>query len=364
MSEPLTTAESFASLDSLAYALGRPSLSARLKQEFVDFRVDEVLGFAPTGAGEHLYLRVRKTDLSTTQAARLLAESAGVAQRDVGYSGMKDRRGECTQWFSLKLPQAQESGLAAAESEQLQFLESARNNRKLRVGSHRANQFRLTLRQCEGPADAWEDRLRRLTATGVPNYFGAQRFGREMSNLEQVRQLFQAQDGDRSQSDGGRQRRGMLYSAARAYLFNQVLSQRLGAGNWATYVPGDVLNLDGTERCFTVTPEQWDATLQTRLDSFDIHITGPLPGLKDNKDRYASKAEAADIEDAVCEKYPDLLAGLRARGIESGRRPLRFMLADLSWEWQASDQLQIGFTLPRGAYATSLLRELCLTTEH
>lgn len=364
MTEPLTTGESFASLDSLAFALGRPEHTARLKQEFVDFRVDEVLGFEPTGAGDHLYLRVRKTDLSTTDAARLLSETTGVARRDIGYSGMKDRRGECTQWFSIKMPAAREASLGSAESGQLQFLESVRNNRKLRVGSHRANRFSLTLRQCQGTPEDWEERLQKLVATGVPNYFGAQRFGRQMSNLEQVQQLFARQDNGPAPRDGGYRRRGMLYSAARAYLFNQVLSQRLVAGTWASYLSGDVLNLNGTDRCFVVAPGAWDAELQARLETFDIHITGPLPGLQDDRDRYASKAEAADIEDAVCRKYSELVAGLTARGIRSGRRPLRFVPADLAWRWHQPEQLRIEFTLPRGAYATSLLRELCLTTEH
>ena len=41
---------------------------------FVGPALDEVLGFEPTGSGEHLYLKIRKQDLGTTQVASLLAE--------------------------------------------------------------------------------------------------------------------------------------------------------------------------------------------------------------------------------------------------------------------------------------------------
>lgn len=361
-------------LADLSYAGGEPALQAQIKEEFSDFRVDEELGFEPTGAGEHLYLRVRKTNLSTTQAARRLAETTGVALRDVGYSGMKDRRGECTQWFSLKLPAAGEPSLAGFENPQLTVLETQRNQRKLRVGTHRHNHFRLLLRNCQGSAQEFEQRLEGLRAHGVPNYFGAQRFGREMSNIDQVVALF-AQE---LQGDGGRARRGMLYSAARAYLFNQVLSERIAAGNWSRYLEGDVLNLDDTDRCFVVPEGGWDDSLQQRLDSFDIHLSGPLAGTVRAADKYCSRQQAAALEQAVLARFPLLVDGLKARGLEAARRPLRYRVRDLAWRWREEDRagdrvqdreqdgikhLALDFVLPRGAYATSLLREVCSTQE-
>ncbi len=367
-----TQQDAFLAMDELAYACGKPQTTAVLKQSFSDFIVDEELGFSPSGSGEHLFVRLRKKDMGTTEVARLLAETARISSRDVGYSGMKDRRGECSQWFSIKLPPGQQdetrAALQALESEQIQLLDQQRNARKLRIGSHRANRFKLLLRDCEGEQDAFEQRLRQLAVTGMPNYFGPQRFGRELSNLHQVQALF-AQD-QRDQEAGeatkkpaaqkNRQRRqGMLYSAARSYLFNQILSLRVAAENWNQYVAGDVLNLEGTDRYFAVALGDWDATLQGRLQEADIHPTGLLPGVIKAQDRYLTVSEAADIEDAVCGKYPQLLAGLRARRVDAGRRALRCMVGDLRWNWPEPQQLLIEFTLPRGAYATSLLREIC-----
>lgn len=365
MTEVLPADPGFRNLDSLAYVGGRPVGRALLKQEFSDFRVTEDLGFQPSGAGEHVYLQLRKRDISTTELAHRLAEVVGVSMRDIGYSGMKDRRGECAQWFSVRLDPDRETELAALESDHVQLLQIERNHRKLRVGSHRANHFEVLLRNCSADREAFEQPLQVISARGVPNYFGAQRFGRELSNLRQVQALFAADGAESGQpaSRGGRQRRGMLYSAARAYLFNELLSTRVAAGNWSAYVPGDVLNLDGTDRYFLVQEGDWDAGLQQRLDSFDIHLTGPLAGQVAARDRYVTVGEAADIETAVLEKFPQLLAGLDKHGLQAGRRALRFRVRDLEWHWPADDQLLLRFTLPRGAYATSLLREVCIISE-
>jgi len=368
-----------APLAELSFANGPPGVQASIKTEFSDFRVDEDLGFEPTGSGEHLYLQVKKTDLTTIQTARRLAETAGLPLRDIGYSGMKDRRGETTQWFSLRLAPDRGTRLGSVENDNLQILKSARNQRKLKIGSHRCNHFRLLLRDCRGPGEEFERRLMAIARAGVPNYFGAQRFGRDMSNIHKVLKLMRQKQPQRAPRDG-RQRRGMLYSAARAYLFNQVLSKRLAAGNWCAYLEGDVLNLDATGRFFTVAAANWDASLQNRLETFDIHITGPLAGIRQATDKYNSRAEAAALEEAVLSNYRELQTGLEAQGLRSSRRPLRFVAQALRWQWQAdtenTDQageetlnraqganLAVSFSLPRGAYATSLLREICETVQ-
>ena len=371
--------ESFLQLDSLAYATGKPELLARIKQHWDDFRVDEELGFAPSGAGEHLLLRIEKAGQSTTEVARQISSTLGISDSDIGYSGMKDRQARSRQWFSIRLDQAAEAELGRLQSDQLQILEQSRNQRKLQIGAHKANHFQLILREVMGVnasgaeppatnAEASLDRkLQTLAHQGVPNYFGSQRFGRDLSNLHQVRELLRA---EASQAVATRNRyrhkrkRSMLYSAARAYLFNQLLSARITRGNWASYVDGDVLNLNHTKRCFLVEPGAWGPELQQRLDELDIHITGLLPGRIDSKDRYVTRGQSADTEKAVCKEFAELVTGLEQQGLSAARRPLRFQVQQLQWQWLDSTTVSLAFTLPTGAYATSLLREVCLLREN
>lgn len=380
--------ESFglAPLASLAYELGAPAASAIIKQAFADFRVDEQLGFEPNGEGEHVFLHVRKTDASTVEVAKRIGVVAAVAQADVGYSGMKDRRGETSQWFSVKLPSEQEGRLAALEDERVSILSTHRNSRKLKIGSHARNRFELRLRGCRGEPAEFERRLQAIRDRGVPNYFGAQRFGAQMSNLQQVSALLRGVLAGQGGADARRLprfKRGILFSAARSYLFNQLLSARVGDGTWSRYVEGDVLGLDGSGRCFALgVDEAWDEELQRRLESMDIHITGPLPGRVLAKDRYTPRARAADIEEVALADSAWLVDGLRAYGLDSARRPLRFRAQELTWRWEPESEVGVSaspsrasgagcvepdlileFFLPRGAYATSLLRELCQLRE-
>ena len=153
----------------------------------------------------------------------------------------------------------------------------------------------------------------------------------------------------------------MLFSAARAYLFNQVLSERIHQANWNQFVLGDVLNLGGTSGYFILEERGGDEKLQQRLDGFDIHISGPLAGEHAPEEKYISSAMTARIEDEVLAKFQTLIDGLIVFGLKAARRPLRFVPTHLQWHWSVPQELKLQFTLPRGAYATSLLRELCTT---
>jgi tRNA pseudouridine13 synthase len=72
--------------------------------------------------------------------------------------------------------------LSKFQLEGCQVLEYARHKRKLRLGALKGNQFTLILREISDRDDV-ERRLQAVAAQGVPNYFGAQRFGIGGSNL-------------------------------------------------------------------------------------------------------------------------------------------------------------------------------------
>ena len=96
-----------------------------------------------------------------------------------------------------------------------------------------------------------------------------------------------------------------------------------------------------------------------RLESLDIHLTGLLPGKPGSNNRYITRGIAADMERSVCKDFSEIVNGLARWGVEEGRRPLRFRIERLGWHWLDSETLELSFSLPTGAYATSLLRELC-----
>ena len=345
----------------LAYVSGQPVGRAIIKERFEDFQVDEVLGFEPTGSGEHLFLKIRKQDLGTTQVASLLARQSGASPAAIGYSGMKDRRAVCTQWFSVPKKCATSLAEGALNSPQLQLLESRSNERKLKIGSHRANRFQLRLRAFSGDETDLQVRLERAKTSGVPNYFGPQRLGRAMSNVSQAQDYFRAFDENREGIRLSRKKRSMLLSASRSYLFNMILSRRVSEASWDKLLAGEVVNLDGTGRFFKAHIAQADQEqeLHNRMDALDIHPTGLLAGKIAAKGRYIASETVAALETETLSAYPELCSGLLRAGVASGRRALRLVPGDLEYMVdQKENSVLLSFVLPAGGYATALLREL------
>lgn len=335
----------------LPRAHGEAVLAARFRSAPEDFFVEELPGFEPSGAGEHLLLTVEKRGLNTAFVARHLAQWAGVGEVAIGYAGLKDRHAVTRQRFTVHLPKKVAPDLATLGfengEERLGLVEHTWHAKKLPRGALAGNRFVLVLRDVAGARDAIEARLHAIAGRGVPNYFGEQRFGREGDNVANALAMFAGRRVRREQ-------RTLLLSAARSELFNRVLARRVEAGCWDRPLDGEVWMLDGSRSVFG--PEPLDASLEQRLAAFDIHPTGPLWGRGDLRTTDAAAALEHDAlagDDALA-----LRAGLEAEGLRQERRALRLKPADLAWRWRDEDVLEVSFALPAGTYATVVLAEL------
>lgn len=322
-----------------------------LRAQAEDFRVEESLGYEACGEGEHAFLAIRKRDLNTVDVARELARFAGVRQVKVGFAGLKDRHAVTTQHFSVQLPGKPDPDWSELDSDQLQVLQAQRHNRKIRRGSLRGNRFELVLRDVQGDKENAEALLQSIASQGVPNYFGPQRFGREASNLYRAA-TFLAGEGKRPKPEQMR----MLFSAARSYLFNRVLAERVAGGTWNKALPGDVMLLAGSNRQFAL--EAVDAQIEQRIVEHDIHPSGPMPGEAGRTLQVSGKAAETELSALSDELSKEWIEGLVRRRVNSERRALRLVPEELSWQWLDDISLQLRFALPAGAYATTLVREL------
>jgi tRNA pseudouridine13 synthase len=313
-----------------------------------DFVVEEVLGYAADGDGEHVLLKVEKRDANTDWVARELACFAGVPPLAVGYAGLKDRHAVTRQAFSVQLAGRPEPDWAMFPHAEIRVLASARHRRKLKRGGLAGNRFVLVLRDVAGDRTRAEQVLAAIAARGVPDYFGEQRFGRGGGNVERARAMFAGRRVDRAT-------RSMLLSAARSQLFNAVLAERVQRDCWDTPLDGEIWCLRGSRSWFG--PEPFTAALAQRLASGDIHPSGPLWGRGATPAAHA----AAALENDVAAMEPALVAGLVAAGLEQERRPLRLQPDALAWQWLDATALQVAFTMPPGAYATVVVRELATT---
>ncbi|MFP4462225.1 MAG: tRNA pseudouridine(13) synthase TruD [Guyparkeria sp.] len=342
---------------------GAPAWRAGLKQAPESFRVDEVLGFAPTGAGNHWLMRLEKRDLTTGALVDWIAKVTGTRARDIGFSGLKDRNAVTTQWVSVPHESFDPEAFArACEGEGIGLLALDRHDRKLRRATHRANRFRLRLHDVEAiGADPSSDllaylepRLAILAERGMANYFGDQRYGRWFGNL---RGLVEWGEGVRT-GRPKRQARNWLLSTLRSAIFDRVLAERLLAGAIDRVEPGDLLQLAGSRSRFAAEADEIDA-LQARLQQGDVTPTGPLWGEGDSPAGHEVGAREDRLADEMLVRFGETLwrRWLADWRVEADRRPLTVRVSDLEVEL-GEGEVDLSFSLPPGSYATELVAEL------
>jgi tRNA pseudouridine13 synthase len=321
------------------------------KVHAADFYVEELSAYLPEESGEFLYLWVEKQDLSAEQLVSHLARCLKIAHQDVGTAGMKDRLAVTRQMVSVParcLPLVE-----SFEHEQIRILEIHRHRHKLRAGHLKGNRFSILIREvAPGAVELARAIGDRLAKTGVPNFFGDQRFGRDNETLKLGLELLQ---GTKKPGDIPRARRKFLLrlalSAVQSALFNRALVERMSDGLISQVLAGDVMQVVASGGPFVAVDP---AIEQPRFDAREIVISGPIfgPKMKQPVDeaarREARLLEAAGIPPAAFEQYSKLTPGTR--------RAYLFWLEGLAIAPEPAG-IRLEFLLPAGCYATVVLRE-------
>ena len=332
-------------------------MSATIRQQPEDFQVIEQLGYELEGDGDHQWVLLEKTNMNTDMLARDIAKFARVRSVDVGFAGLKDRNAVTQQWFSIDLSGKETPDWSAFEEQQplIRVIEVVRHRRKLKRGGLHSNRFVIRVLHTEMDKEmnkengkaCIKERVSQIQAQGVPNYFGPQRFGH---NGENVIKGLHALSAKKRSLD--RHKRSIYLSALRSFLFNQVLARRVSENTWTQYSPGDVLMLDGTNSIFV--PQADEADLQKRLDAFDVHVTGPLWG----EGTLRTQDDVELVERAIAADYSEVSELLQnVRNLNQERRSLRLSVKDLVAHYE-ENATTLSFELEKGAYATSVLREI------
>ena len=327
-----------------------PGIGGRIRAVPEDFHVEERPLYLPCGEGEHLYVSITKRGLSTPDLVRRLSSSLGIKAQAIGVAGLKDARAVTTQMVSLQGITSEQLSRIKIDDTILNLQIVGRHRNRLRTGHHSGNHFRLTIRNvADHAAESVPAVLQQLNTRGVPNYFGPQRQGKKGDNYEVGAALLH--DARRRERMNRAQRIWYL-NAYQSFLFNRMLAKRIDqidrlfVGDWA------MKSENGA--CFQVEDAEKE---QPRADRFEISPTGILFG---SRVSWASgeqgRIEEAVIADAGTTKEA-LVAAAKACGFRGERRALRIPLAELEWSL-SDDVLTLSFSLPPGAYATSVLREL------
>ncbi|HSQ66010.1 MAG TPA: tRNA pseudouridine(13) synthase TruD [Polyangiaceae bacterium] len=344
-----------------------------------DFVVEEIPAYEPSGHGDHVFVRFRKRDLTTDVAVRAIAGALGASSRDAGVAGMKDKRAVTVQTISLFPPRgtpAEELARAAGALTLpgIEILDVRRHEHKLKTGHLRGNRFVIRVRGVPASRSAEVGaRFAEIAGDGVPNAFGAQRFGAAGDNAARARAILEGKE------PAPRDKRllRLLYSALQSAVFNDVLAERVARGSWTTALLGDVLKKEDTGGLFVCTDPVEDAARAARGE---LSATGPMFGPKTMQ----PSGEPAEIETAMLVRHlgadyasryaPELGEGtrrllrLRVAGLTAREAPAEPLdvdptagnhhnpVATVSGEEQTSWVVE--FVLPRGAFATTVLEQI------
>jgi len=329
-----------------------------IKQQLEHFIVEEIPAYDPSGYGDHLYVNITKKNLNTREVQLRLAELFDVKPEYVGRAGLKDKHSISTQSFSILF-----EGEKPAASDVPQIIESQvgvkvnwakYHTNKLRSGHLRGNRFDILVAGLEIDLEEAVRRAeaisRRLDITGVPNFYGRQRVGEEGENTLAGWQLLQGEKRIRN-----RWLRRYLVSSYQSHLCNRYLTIRVEKGLFGTLIHGDVAKKYNTGGMFWV--EDVEAE-QPRYLNKEITFTAPIYGYKMRNAKY----DAHELEEIVLRDSGvtnEQFRKLRAKGT---RRPGRIVT---SITVSASDEgLRLRFELPKGGFATTVLREYMKNEPH
>lgn len=304
-------------------AYGPITASALFRSVPEDFQVVENLGFTPAGEGEHIYLHIVKCGQNTAYVAEQIARLAGVKPMDVSYAGRKDRHAITWQWFSVYLPEKNTPASLdwhELDNASVKVLQVLRHTKKLRRGEHASNSFVIRLRDVvTTDRAALDHKIAQVLASGVPNYYGEQRFGIDANNLRDVDAWFA---GARVHKD----KQSILLSAARSYLFNRVLAARVNEANWCALVEGEPLEEPSSPLWGRGRPLSTDALL-----AFESRVLEPFAVWRD---------------------------ALEHKGLKQERRANLLTVTDSRFHWVDDTSVELAFTLGSGEFATAVLAEL------
>lgn len=334
-------------------------IGGQWKASPADFRVDESPLYPTSGEGQHLYVRVEKSGMTSHELVEVLADRFGFDSRDVGMAGLKDKHAVTTQWLSLPAHLMNDLDVVGQVNESVRILEAELHGNKLRTGHLAGNRFDLVIRELDVSPVLALERARavfdRIEVLGAPNYFGMQRFGHGGSTVELgLGLLHDTPEANRSVRKKRRLKK-LAYNAVQSAVFNGVLARRIDDGTVASPMIGDRVEWHEERRYRRIDDQEELETILPDVQSGAASITGPMPGPRHPEADGKPRALELEIyEEWGVDDDTFASAGKLALGT---RRPFTVPVRDVELE-ALDDGLRLAFFLPSGSYATVVLREI------
>ncbi len=331
-----------------------PGIGGQLRTTPNNFVVEELSLYEPEGQGEHLYVNLTREGMTTREVQYRLADIFGITPRDVGFAGLKDKYACTTQTFSLLVGKVDDNFINQAAERIRTNLPVTVNwtrlhKNKLKPGHLLGNRFTITVTNPKIPPDKALSRVQaigtRLQERGLPNFFGPQRFGFNGDNVQRGLEIIlgQLQNVDLWL-------RRFLISSYQSYLCNRYLVRRFESGTFDRILLGDIAKKYATGGLFQVKDDRKE---QPRYENHEISFTAPIYGPR----MWSATGPAGELEAEILAEAGLSLKQFGAVRVEGTRRLGRLLVPDLNVSLEPQG-LRARFSLPKGAFATTILREI------
>lgn len=365
----------------LAFAYTHSPIQFYFKQSPRDFVVEEVPLYSFSGEGAHLILKLRKKSLTTFEILKVLSSNLGIKENEIGYAGLKDKNALSIQYISL--PRHLTDKIESLNLPNIKILEKTYHNNKIKLGHLKGNKFFIRLKKLDKlNAQKTAEVCKTMEQFGIPNYFGYQRFGKEGDNYQAGLEII-----EKKRKVRNKKMQNFLISAYQSYLYNLWLSLRIDISHLIANTPLDSIpkTLKMYLDCDEIPQEFLDMNTCKRLKSqphwFKIlkgdylchYPFGKLFMLDETSDLMIESERFMRKETAITGalsgekvKISQWGAGvleskfLDCRIKSVGQRRYAWIFPEnLNFRYKEEEaQGELEFYLPKGAYATNLLREL------
>ncbi|MCX6798761.1 MAG: tRNA pseudouridine(13) synthase TruD [Candidatus Diapherotrites archaeon] len=351
---------------------------------------------------QFLHLDLEKINKDTSFAVSKISRFLRCSRNRIGYAGLKDKRAVTCQRISIFEPDLER--LQQFGSQGMQLRNAQWNAERIEIGTLQGNRFTITIRDIELSEEELRKRIEGCFAEmnngGIANYFGQQRFGgirnvthlvgrefvkgntrdavmlylthidaREEEEVKSARQRL-ADTGDYSEATKlfpvkyryerailhhlckypndfagafgklPKQMRYLFTHAYQSFLFNRVIDLRLQAGIGLKSVKGDIL-IGGKP--------------SAPLFGFESVLAEGEPG---EIERKALQEEGIELQQFKVRQMAELSSKGARKSIVLLPNGLRLLKISPDEFFPGKIAATIGFSLEKGNYATTVMREL------
>lgn len=336
-----------------------PGIDGKIKKKPEHFVVEEIPIYEPCGKGDHLYINLTKKNLTSKEIQKKLTQLFNLSEVCIGFAGMKDKHAVTTQTYSIKFgiiddKFTKEVVKTIEKNIPIKVNWAKLHNNKIKAGHLLGNKFKIIISEIKIPIDeALEisrEIVNKIKKTGIPNFYGPQRFGFDGDNWKRGLSIIK---GELKTRDLWSKR--FLISSYQSYLCNVYLAKRVESGNFEKILKGDIAKKYDTGGLFVVKDKEAE---QKRYDNHEISFTGPIYG----PEMWEAEDESGKFEKEILKDSGVTIEDIKKAGSNGTRRLGRLLVDDIKIK-KVREGLQLEFFLPKGAFATNVLREIIKSEE-